>query len=72
MRTSLTAKPNSSPFPGHYSTVRLELWQEADGSKLSLTQTEVPEADAARTSDGWRKIIFEGLKRTFGFGASLM
>ena len=52
--------------------VTLSLQQETDCSKLCLTQTEVPEADADRTADGWKTYIFQGIKRTFGFGASLM
>ena len=56
---------------GHYSVVSIELKQEATGAKLSLLQTEVPEAECERTKEGWRRHIFEAIKTTFGFGAHL-
>lgn len=56
---------------GHYSVVSIELKQEATGAKLSLLQTEVPEAECERTKEGWRRYIFEAIKTTFGFGAHL-
>ena len=57
---------------GHYSVVSIDLKQEATGAKLSLLQTEVPEAECERTKEGWRRHIFEPIKSTFGFGAHLL
>lgn len=57
---------------GHYSTVTMELTQEADHSaKLTLVQTGVPAAATDRTKEGWRRHIFESIKTTFGYGARL-
>jgi len=57
---------------GHHSTVTIVLKQESDCTKLVLSQTEVPDSDAERTKEGWKRYIFEGIKSTFGFGARLL
>ena len=58
--------------PGHHSTVTIVLKQESDCTKLVLSQTEVPDSDAERTREGWKRYIFESIKSTFGFGARLL
>ena len=57
---------------GHYSTVRIELQQTEDNTKLKLTQSGVPESEAERTRQGWNRYYFQSMKRTFGYGAQLM
>lgn len=52
----------------HHSRVNIELVQEPSQTKLTLLQTEVPEADLERTKQGWNRYIFESIKRTFGYG----
>jgi len=60
------------PPTGHHSTVTIVLKQESDCTKLVLSQTEVPDNDAERTKEGWKRYIFESIKSTFGFGARLL
>lgn len=53
---------------GHHSTVTISLTQESHGTKLRLLQTDVPEDDAERTREGWKRYIFNNIKTTFGYG----
>jgi len=57
---------------GHYSVVTLKFTEERDQTKLSVTQTGVPQRDYDKTKGGWHHYYFESIKRTFGFGATLM
>jgi len=56
----------------YYSTVTLTFSQESDCSKVSLRQTNIPSKDYDKTKAGWHNYYFESIKRTFGFGATLM
>jgi len=56
----------------HYSTVTLSFSQEADTTKVTLKQTNIPAKDYEKTKSGWHTYYWESIKRTFGFGASLM
>ncbi len=56
---------------GHFSTVTMELKQNISSAELSLSQTEVPEAECARTKAGWQRYIFQRIKNTFGYGSQL-
>uniref|UniRef100_A0A2P2I1H8 Activator of 90 kDa heat shock protein ATPase homolog 1-like n=1 Tax=Hirondellea gigas TaxID=1518452 RepID=A0A2P2I1H8_9CRUS len=57
---------------GHYSTVTLDMKEGDDSTELFLTQTNIPASDYERTKEGWRTYYWESIKRTFGFGATLM
>jgi len=57
---------------GHYSIVTLCFTQESDTAKITLKQTNIPARDYDKTRTGWHNYYWESIKRTFGFGASLM
>ena len=69
---SLSLPPSLPLSPAHYSTVTIQLNQETDCTKLVLLQTEVPESDAERTKEGWKRHIFQRIKTVFGYGAQLL
>jgi activator of HSP90 ATPase len=53
----------SSDWPdGHYSTVTFELKKVPKGTKLSFTQTEVPEDDYQSKSKGWVEYYWSKMK----------
>ncbi|XP_018009888.1 activator of 90 kDa heat shock protein ATPase homolog 1 [Hyalella azteca] len=57
---------------GLYSTVRLDFAEKEDCTELTLTQANIPVSDYERTREGWNTYYWESIKRTFGFGATLM
>ena len=56
---------------GHFSNVTMTLTDAGGKTKLSLTQTEVPEADKGTTEQGWRTHQWDRMKAILGFGAGL-
>jgi len=56
---------------GVMSTVTLEFKMEADGAKVILEQTGVPDSEMESTKQGWKQNIFGPIKQTFGYGADL-
>lgn len=51
----------------HYSTVTFELKKAfRGGTKLSFTQTDVPEDDYESKSDGWFESYWDKMKQFFG------
>eukprot|EP00054_Salpingoeca_dolichothecata_P016326 m.95532 g.95532 ORF g.95532 m.95532 type:complete len:362 (+) comp21927_c0_seq2:80-1165(+) len=56
---------------GHYSKVKIELSPQDGNTKLSLTQTDVPESDYGRTKEGWTSHQFNRMKAIFGFGSPM-
>ncbi|XP_071535028.1 activator of 90 kDa heat shock protein ATPase homolog 1 isoform X2 [Panulirus ornatus] len=57
---------------GHFSTVTIEIEQKEDCTELRLSQSGVPSNEVDRTKEGWQNYYWESIKRTFGFGATLM
>ncbi|XP_046437487.1 activator of 90 kDa heat shock protein ATPase homolog 1-like [Daphnia pulex] len=57
---------------GHHSTVTIELKDEGDSTKLSLSQSGIPSTEFDKTVEGWQRYYWEAIKRTFGFGAFLL
>jgi len=51
-----------------YSTVTIQLEQKSSGTKLTLSQTGVPEVDVGRTEKGWKMHFWEPIRTVFGFG----
>ena len=56
---------------GHYSEVVIKFDEKEDCTKLSVSQTGIPENDFERTENGWRQFYFHSIKQTFGYGALL-
>lgn len=56
---------------GHFSTVTMDFQEKKGETKLSLTQTNVPNDEAERTEQGWRQNIWGRAKVMFGFGGML-
>ena len=52
----------------HFSKVTIDLQQELTSTKLTLVQTEVPEAELERTKQGWNRYIFNPAKVNLGMG----
>ncbi|KAF2367842.1 Activator of Hsp90 ATPase N-terminal [Trinorchestia longiramus] len=55
-----------------YSLVTLDFVEKDDCTELLLTQTNIPASDYERTREGWNTYYWESIKRTFGYGATLM
>lgn len=55
----------------HYSQVVIELTARDGSTKLSLTQTGVPERDLEKTREGWRANYWDRMRQIFGWGARL-
>ncbi|KAL5961392.1 hypothetical protein TSMEX_010876 [Taenia solium] len=55
----------------HYSIVRLDLEQTETGTRLKLTQTNVPASDEEGTQSGWQTHYFMPIQQTFGFGGKI-
>jgi len=54
----------SSEWPdGHYSTVTFELKRTTGGTRLSFTQSGVPEEDYEAKKDGWVESYWEKMKK---------
>eukprot|EP01104_Vermistella_antarctica_P019693 TRINITY_DN7871_c0_g1_i1.p1 TRINITY_DN7871_c0_g1~~TRINITY_DN7871_c0_g1_i1.p1 ORF type:complete len:371 (+),score=107.91 TRINITY_DN7871_c0_g1_i1:56-1114(+) len=53
-----------------YSTVRIALEKNDDGTTLKLRQLGVPASDYERTLEGWSRQYFDKMKRCFGWGTS--
>lgn len=55
-----------------YSIVTIKLDQKSDNTILRLTQSGIPDFDTARTEQGWKRFFFGPIKRTFGYGSSML
>lgn len=55
----------------HYSEVRLEIANLGDKCRLTLHQSDIPEADFERTKSGWRELQWERMKAILGFSSGL-
>lgn len=55
----------------HYSEVRIEITNLGDHCRLTLHQSEIPEADYERTRAGWRELQWDRMKAILGFGSGL-
>jgi len=55
----------------HFSDVTLEISDLGDKSKLTLTQSGIPESDLESTKAGWRSHQWERMKSILGFGSSI-
>ncbi len=54
----------SSEWPdGHYSTVTFELKRTTGGTRLSFTQSGVPEEDYEAKKEGWEEHYWEKMKK---------
>lgn len=62
---------NSWPS-GYFSDVEIEISQSSDDTRVKVKQKNVPEKDVENTKNGWRRYYFEAIKRSFGFGSSLL
>jgi len=56
---------------GHHSEATMELTQTDKGTRMTLTQTGVPENDVERTKQGWKNFYWNPIKFTFGFGVEI-
>lgn len=71
--TKIVQKWRLKSWPaGHYSDVVIEIRQSTEDTRVKVKQTNVPEKEIDNTKMGWRKYYFEAMKRSFGFGASLI
>lgn len=50
---------------GHYSTLTIELFPEKDGTKLVLTQVDVPDDKADEIDDGWHSYYWKPMREYF-------
>jgi len=57
---------------GVFSTVTIKLDQKSDNTVLRLTQSGIPDYDKARTEQGWKRFFWGPIKRTFGYGSSIL
>ena len=55
----------------HQSTVKLEFKPTDTGTRLNLTQTNVPSGDKEGTQSGWTTHYFVPIQQTFGFGGKI-
>ena len=55
----------------HQSTVKLEFKLVETGTRLDLTQTNVPSDDKEGTQSGWPTHYFAPIQQTFGFGRKI-
>ncbi len=62
---------NSWPS-GCFSDVEIVITQSSDDTRVKVRQKNVPEKDVENTKNGWRRYYFEAIKRSFGFGSSLL
>nr|ADD38849.1 Activator of 90 kDa heat shock protein ATPase homolog 1 [Lepeophtheirus salmonis] len=58
---------NSWP-EGHYSRVEITIAQAKDETKLTLSQTGIPEKEIESTQQGWMSYYWIPIKRCFGYG----
>merc|ERR1711935_1330868 len=56
---------------GHHSVATIELSQTDKGTRMTLTQSGVPETDVERTKQGWKNFYWNPIKFTFGFGVEV-
>jgi len=70
--TKISQKWRLKSWPaGHFSDVTIKITQTKEETKLSLTQTGVPQKELDNTRHGWLRYYFHAMKQSFGFGASL-
>ncbi|CAH8439434.1 unnamed protein product [Schistosoma turkestanicum] len=55
----------------HYSSLTLEMSAFEGGTRLLLTQTNVPAYDLENTRNGWFTIFLSALKQTYGYGGRM-
>lgn len=57
----------TTEFPASSADSRLEVLLEKakGGTKLTLTQTNIPEGQGARYKDGWKEFYLQALKKYF-------
>nr|CAX71081.1 Activator of 90 kDa heat shock protein ATPase homolog 1 [Schistosoma japonicum]CAX76403.1 Activator of 90 kDa heat shock protein ATPase homolog 1 [Schistosoma japonicum]CAX76408.1 Activator of 90 kDa heat shock protein ATPase homolog 1 [Schistosoma japonicum] len=55
----------------HYSLLTLEMNAFEGGTRLLLTQTNVPAYDLENTRNGWHTIFLSALKQTYGYGGRM-
>jgi activator of HSP90 ATPase len=71
--TKIVQKWRLKSWPaGHFSDVVIEIRQSTEDTRVKVKQTNVPEKEIDNTKMGWRKYYFEAMKRSFGFGATLI
>ena len=71
--TKIVQKWRLKSWPaGHFSDVTIEIRQSSEDTKVKVKQINVPEKEIENTRQGWKRYYFEALKRSFGFGASLL
>ncbi len=64
----IVQKWRGSDWPeGHLSVATFELKVEAGKTKLTFTQTDVPEEHYKAISSGWKEHYWDKMKRTFGW-----
>ena len=69
--TKIVQRWRSSEWPdGHYSTVTFELKRTTGGTRLSFTQSGVPEEDYEAKKEGWVESYWEKMKKSLEKGES--
>lgn len=56
---------------GCYSLAVLDFAEKEDCSRITLTQTGIPENFLDNTEEGWKNFYFNSIKQTFGFGSRI-
>lgn len=50
---------------GHYSDLKIDLFADSDGTRMKLTQENVPEDKADEIDEGWHQYYWEPMKKYF-------
>ena len=62
----IVQKWRSSDWPeGHYSHLTIDLKPDGDGTKLVLTQTDIPEDKYDDINSGWHEYYWEPMEKFF-------
>jgi len=56
----------------HYSNVTFNIKSKEDCIVLELSQDNIPASEFDKVEQGWKRYYFEALRRSFGFGSTLM
>lgn len=56
----------------HYSNVTFKIESKDDCVQLRLDQDNIPASEFDKVQQGFKQFYFEALRRTFGFGSTLM
>ena len=71
--TKIVQKWRLKTWPAdHFSDVTIEIRQSSEDTKVKVKQSNVPEKEIETVRLGWKRYYFEAMKRSFGFGASLL